>query len=288
MKAKLEQLSLESKNSSFLCYKVKVPFFDFLWHYHPEYELTYILKGKGKRFVGDSYENYEQGDLTLLGSMLPHTWVSEAGYHGGCEAIVIQFPKAFMEPLFQYPEMTDISLLLLKAKNGLLFQPPNDNLISLIKELITYKGVEAFAALIKLLQQLSGSLSTQLSSDHFKPLKGNENQQRINKVFTYIQENFSTKVSLTEASKIIYLSESAFCKFFKRVTGRTFSDYINEIRISKSCQLIVETDKPIELIAFETGFESQTYFNRIFLRKKGLTPMGYRQKNRFYSLNSLH
>lgn len=279
MKAKLEQLSLESKNASFLCYKVKVPSFDFLWHYHPEYELTYIVKGKGKRFVGDSYDNYESGDLVLLGPMLPHTWVSEANYHDGCEALVIQFPKEFIEPLFQYPEMAGIRFLLLKAKNGLLFQSPNAKVKSLLRNLVTYKGVDAFIGLIKLLQQLSCIRTKQLSSDHFKPLKGNENQQRINKVFIYIQENYIIKVSLRRAAELVYLSESAFCKFFKRITGKTFSDYVNEVRISKACELIMETDKPIELIAFEAGFESQTYFNRVFLRKKSISPKKFRDIN---------
>jgi len=279
MKAKLEQLSLESKEASFLCYRLRVPYFEFLWHYHPEYELTYIVKGKGRRFVGDSYEDFGPGDLALLGSLLPHTWVSEGNYSDSCEAVVIQFPTGFIEPLFQYPEMNNIRILLHKAKNGLYFQSADETVITLLKELVTLKGAAAFASLIKLLHQLSGSPSIQLSSDHFKPLKGNENQQRINKVFLYLQENYTGKVSLSHASEIVHLSESAFCKFFKRVTGRTFSDYVNEIRISKACELLIETDKSIELIAFETGFESQTYFNRIFLKKKFIRPGKFRNSD---------
>lgn len=279
MKAKLEQLSIENKNASFLCYEVKQPNFDFLWHYHPEYELTYILKGKGKRFVGDSYENYETGDMAMLGSMLPHTWVSDANDNDGCEALVIQFSTTFLTPLFQYPEMNDIRHLIQKAKNGLHFQASKGIDISLLKEIVTYKGAEALSALIKILNQLSNQPSRQLSSDHFHPLKKDETQLRINKVFIYIRENFPTKLSLKQASEMVHLSESAFCKFFKRVTGRTFSDYINEIRISRACELLLETDKPIELIAFETGFESQTYFNRIFLRKKTITPRQYRSNH---------
>lgn len=286
MKAKLEQLSLENKNASFLYYNVKVPAFEFLWHYHPEYELTYIVKGRGKRFVGDSYEDFESGDLVLLGPMLPHAWVSETNYKFDCEAIVIQFSQDFMKSLFQFPEINDIRDLLIKSKGGLNFRATDESVIFLIKQLITCKGADAFATFIKVLQQLSYSSSMPLSSDHFKLLKGNENQQRINKVFMYVQENYNTKISLTRASEIVHLSESAFCKFFKRVTGRTFSDYVNEIRISKACELLLESDKQIELISFETGFESQTYFNRIFLRKKGIRPMLYRQKTRFYNLNS--
>lgn len=280
MKAKLQQLSIESANASFLCYTVKVPTFEFQWHYHPEYELTYIVKGRGKRYIGDSYQDFDLGDLVLLFPMLAHTWVSETSYQDECEAIVVQFSNEFIETLFQYPEMSNIRGLFLRSKNGLHFNESNKKIILLLKELVEYKGVYAFTNFIKILHHLSDATSIQLSSDGFKLLKGNENQHRINKVLVYIQQNYARKVLIGQASDIVHLSESAFCKFFKRVTGRTFSDYVNEIRISKACELIIETDKPIEQIAYETGFESQTYFNRVFLRKKEISPKKFRSSNK--------
>lgn len=118
MRAKLELLSQKSNNRSFLCYEVKLPSFDFFWHYHPEYELTYIVKGSGKRLVGDSFENFHEGDLVLLGPSLPHTWFTEKKSKQNYKALVIQFSLNFMEPLLQYSEMADIKKLLKKRIKG--------------------------------------------------------------------------------------------------------------------------------------------------------------------------
>jgi AraC-like DNA-binding protein/mannose-6-phosphate isomerase-like protein (cupin superfamily) len=279
MKARLDQISITGNEQSFTGYRLNVPEFSFLWHYHPEYELTYIVKGKGKRFVGDSYQDFEPGDLVLLGSMLPHTWVSEASHHEKCEAIVIQFSSDFIEPLFRYAEINSIQELLQQSKTGLHFKQVKKDVLLLLEEIASNKGAIAFTSLIKVLHLLSPANYTPLSSEHFKAFKSSKNQQRINKVFLYVQQNYTGDVSLQNAAAMVHLSESAFCKFFKRISGKTFSDYVNEIRVAKACELLIETDKPIEQIAFETGFESQTYFNRIFLRKKASRPKDYRSRN---------
>lgn len=108
-------------------------------------------------------------------------------------------------------------------------------------------------------------------------MKGTENQQRINTIFQYVQQEFNETISLKKAASLIHLSESAFCKFFKRTSGKTFSDYTNEIRIAHACQLLIETDHPVSEVAFSSGFDSITYFNRVFLKKKGVRPMHYRR-----------
>ncbi|HRH50443.1 MAG TPA: AraC family transcriptional regulator [Panacibacter sp.] len=278
MRAKLEQLSLQRNNQSFLCYEVNVPGFAFLWHYHPEYELTFIVKGSGKRLVGDSYEQFSEGDLVLLGPNLPHSWVSEQIKKQNCQAIVIQFSTEFIAPLLQYQEMKDIEKLLSRAEKGLHFKRlKNKEIIQILHEIKDSKAVDAFTLLIQLLHKLSANTSIVLSSSEFKPLKGNQNQQRINKIFQFIQKGFREKISLQKAAALIHLSESAFCKFFKRACGKSFSDYVNDIRVSNACQLLIETDKPIAQIAFESGFESLTYFNRVFLKKKKVRPGEFRK-----------
>lgn len=278
MKSKLEQLSHKKDNQSFLCYEVNAPNFELHWHYHPEYELTYIVKGKGKRLVGDNYEPFAEGDLVLLGPNLPHTWITQRKRKENCRAIVIQFTRAFAEQLFQFPEMMAIEKLLAKATNGVKFyNSKNRNVGLLMQQMIDSSELIRFALFIQLLEQLLPVKSIPLASAKYKPMKGNENQQRLNKVFLYVEKEFKEVVSLKKAASIIHLSESAFCKFFKRASGKTFSDYTNEIRIGYACQLLIETDKPVSEIAFETGFESLTYFNRVFLKKKKITPRSYRK-----------
>jgi AraC-like DNA-binding protein/quercetin dioxygenase-like cupin family protein len=279
MRARLEQLSHRQNGQSFLCYRVSVPRAEFLWHYHPEYELTYIEKGKGKRLVGDSYENFEPGDLVLLGPLLPHTWVSEKGKNERCEAIVIQFSSAFIDTVLQFPEMAVIKKLLAASALGLHFKTVNEpSTIEAIQKMACCNGIEAFALFIKILHGLSQYKSQALATGLFKPLKGNEDEQRINKVLMYVQNNFKKSLSLAKAANLVHLSQSAFCKFFKLASGKTFSGYLNEIRIAHACQLLTETDKPISEIAFASGFESLTYFNRVFLKVKSCRPSYYRKR----------
>lgn len=278
MKPKLEQLTHRNNNRSFFSYEVSVPSFEFLWHYHPEYELTYIVKGKGKRLVGDVYEKFQEGDLVLIPPLLPHTWVSEKRGKENCRAIVIQFSVDFVEQLFQFPELACLKKLFANADRGLqLTIPKNHDLPLLLQKIVEGNELLSFTLLLQVLQQLTVKKPAPVVSVHFKPMKGNENQQRINKVFQYVQKEFAEHISLKKAASLIHLSESAFCKFFKRAGGKTFSDYTNEIRIAHACQLLIETDKPISEIAFNSGFDSVTYFNRVFLRKKKLRPLEYRK-----------
>jgi AraC-like DNA-binding protein/mannose-6-phosphate isomerase-like protein (cupin superfamily) len=279
MRPKLEQIAHRTHNQSFVCYEVKVPAFEFVWHYHPEYELTYIVKGSGKRLVGDSYENFEAGDVVLLGPMLPHTWVTEKKLQENCSAIVIQFTNSFAEQLLQFPEMSDIGKLFAKTCRGIRFySSKNKDFAVLLKKMIDSNDLMKLTLLIQVLQQLCNTKYATLSSAQYKIMKGNENQQRINKVLSYIQKDCKENITLHKAASLIHLSESAFCKFFKRATGKTFSDYTNDIRVANVCQLLIETDKPISEIAFGSGFDSLTYFNRIFLKKKKIRPGQWRKQ----------
>lgn len=168
--------------------------------------------------------------------------------------------------------------MLVKSERGLKFESSEMKyVVNVIEKISLSKGLDAFILLIELLKILSSAPKTVLSSTHFKPLKGNENHQRINAVFEYVQLSFKEKISLQKAASLIHLSESAFCKFFKRASGKKFSEYVNEIRLSHACKLLIETDKPIVQIAFDTGFESLTYFNRVFLKKKGIPPSQLRK-----------
>ena len=277
MKASLEIIHKREDGETFLWYQVKVSEAKFFWHYHPEYELTYIMKGDGKRLVGDSYESFREGDLVLLGPLLPHTWITERSKIRNCTAIVIQFSAGFIEPLLHYPEMLPIKKMLSKSNSGLHFiKPPQETVHLLKQKTLSHSSAESLSLFIQLLHNLTSIKTQPLSSTLFKQLKGNEDQSRINKVFHYINKDFTTQLSIKKAASLIHLSESAFCKFFKKVSGKTFSDYVNEMRIAYACSLLTETDKTIGQIAYSSGFDSLTYFNRVFLRKKRMTPRAYK------------
>jgi AraC-like DNA-binding protein len=277
MRAKLEQLPENALEHSFLCYEVNAPTFDFYWHYHPEYELTFILKGEGKRLVGDTYEVFKAGDTVLLPPLLPHTWISDKPQKGNCLAIVIKFSQTSMEQLCQLPELASFKKLLTTAARGLQFTSPKlKEVVPLLKLLLQGDALTKLTSLLQVLHTITQATAVPIASVLCKPLKGNENQQRLNTIFRYVEKEFRSTISLKKAASLIHLSESAFCKYFKRASGKTFSDYTNDIRIANACELLIETDKPINEIALQSGFESLSYFNRVFLAKKKQRPREYR------------
>jgi AraC-like DNA-binding protein len=295
MKPQFEDLGSRRGADSYVAYRYDTAFFPFLWHYHPEYELTLILEGSGERMVGDSHEYFQPGDLVLLGAGLPHTWVSAVP----SAAVVVQFSESFMAPLLRYPECARIRDLLARAAQGLVFPAQAAGVVragaraarraggvreaagvrEAIGRLPQSKAVGRITGLLEVLQTLAGAGAgaCALASPWFQPAAGKKAEGRIGKVFQFVHRHSAGTISLAEVAALINLSESAFCKFFKRTTGRTFSDYVADIRIGHACHLLTETDDTISAIAYQSGFDSLTYFNRVFLRKKGVRPREFRK-----------
>lgn len=281
MKPLLEDVSSKNGRFSFISFELVRPRLDFFWHYHPEYELTLIVKGKGRRLIGDSHESFSNGDLVLVGPNLPHTWVSDGSHKGKVEAIVIQFSTDLIGRFTGLNEFSSINRLLLHSKQGLSFDRRRSaEAIEQIRSLLKKNGVERITSLVHILQGLSEMRSQHLASALYQPLRGTDNENRINRVCKYVQKHIAEPLTIHKTAALIHLSPSAFCKFFKRITGKTFSDHVNEIRIGNVCRLLIETDKPVSSIAFETGFSTITYFNRVFLKKKMMKPSVYRRMYR--------
>lgn len=277
MKALLEDIDAKKGRHSFMAYCIYPSRFDFFWHYHPEYELTLILKGNGRRLVGDNHENFDSGDLVLIGPGLPHTWVSDSSLNGKPAAVVIQFSSTFIERFTELSELSAINTLLAQARQGISFKGKKSGaLIDQLKLLPDKSGVEKITGLLHILQELVKLKHASLASALYQPLKGKENANRINKVCQFVQKHATENMTIHKAAALIHLSPGAFCKFFKRITGKTFSDYVNDIRIANVCNQLIATDKQVAEIAYANGFETLTYFNRVFLKKKGIRPMQYR------------
>ena len=278
MKPVLETIAIENAIHAFA---FEMPFFEFKWHYHPEYELTLIVKGNGMRLVGDSYLPFQAGDLVLLGSGIPHTWESDSNSHDTVAAVVIQFSEDFIATFMNSEAFYKIKKLLQVSVRGLFF--PNQLTMEIEQKMMTIateKGVKQITALLNVLNDLAFENYQPLASAIYSPKNSKENETRINTVFNYIKQNAASTILLEQAAASVHLTIGAFCKFFKRMTGKTFSDYVNEIRIGNACTLITQTDKTIAQIAIESGFENQTYFNRVFLKKKNCTPKEFRMQLR--------
>lgn len=279
MKPFLEDIGKKRGQQDLIAFEIEQSKLEFFWHYHPEYELTLIESGKGNRMVGDSIETFEHGDLVLMGPGLPHTWVSDHTMIGKCKAVVIQFSAVFINRFTGIDEFSNISSLLNKSNLGIAFNENNtEHVNKLMMQLPAKIGMDRITIFLQLLDELSKLKTKPLASSYYQPLKGVENEKRINKVFQYIQKHATEPLTIQKAASVIHLTPSAFCKFFKRVTGKTFSDYVNDIRIANVCTQLIATDKQVAAIAYDNGFETLTYFNRVFIKKKGMKPSEYRKK----------
>lgn len=278
MKAELEKIAPGINKSVLVAYHMSLPFLEFYWHHHPEFELTYKINVSGKRIIGDSYKEFHPGDLVLIGSDLPHTWVSnKKAKKRSCNFVVIQFSASLFANFSSLTEFESITRLLQNCKYGLHFKK-SAPLKEMILALPNKTGFEKITDLISILGVLAKQKGVKLASSGYDISQAKNNEQRINKVCTYLEENFSKPISVSNAASIINISQSAFCKFFKRTTGKTFSDYLNDIRIGYACYQLLETDKQISEIARNAGYDSISYFNRVFTKKKNSSPGAFRKE----------
>lgn len=276
MKAILEDIPSKKGTASFYVSRNIVPSFEFKWHYHPEYELTYIVRGTGYRIVGNSHEQFLSGDLVLLGSNLPHTWWGKLDDNHSSEAVVIQFSKEFIEPFLSLNECQTVKKLLEKSSRGLKIEA-DEYLLGKITKLVEAKDFQSILQLLTILNELADKPSSILCAESYHNVISKKIESRINKICSYLQNHYQESISLKEVADIVHMSESNFCKFFRKSTSTTFSDYLNDLRITEACHLLLYTDDPINKVADSCGFESLSYFNRVFLRKKQMTPSQFRK-----------
>jgi AraC-like DNA-binding protein len=281
IKASYEVLQPASGHS-FLVRKFGKSAFDAPYHFHEEFELTYIVHGSGKRYVGSHMENFSSGDLVLLGSNLPHCWKLEqdAGVEDA-SAIVIQFSVNFMgEEFFNKPEMQNIKKLFQKSGSGISFHSGVRsaiirNMLLLTEEKSNFKML---ITLLEMLQRLAGTAEyTLLDQQRSVAERSRAEQERINPVFAYLVDNFRGQVSLDEASGIAHMTPNAFCKYFKKITRKTFMETVIEYRLNYATQQLIQTDKPISDISFESGFGDVSHFYKMFKTKMHQSPLNYRK-----------
>lgn len=282
MRARAQKVT-SSRQASF-SYRLKSSrSFPFKWHFHPEYELTLILESSGSRFVGDSNETYQDGDLVLLGPNLPHTWLSDPAAPRDLRhrAVVVHFAADFLGDAFSSsPEMAEISGLLKRAKRGVHFESPlRDEAAGTLLQMKKQEGLQRLISLLGLLQGLSPG-GRSLSSPAFVPSNRERDLRRIDKVCTFINERCHDRVSQPEAAAIAGMTPQAFSRFFRKTAGKTFVDYLAELRVSQACRLLIETDLSVVEISLRSGFNNLSNFNRRFRKFRKESPRQFRSAHR--------
>lgn len=273
-------------NNSFIARTDMVSHFYNKWHFHPELELTHIIHGKGNRFVGDNIDFFEDGDLVMIGSNLPHVWKNDISYFEGREdqiamANVIQFlPNFFGETFYNLKEIKNINFLFEKSQLGLKIVGTTRNIvIKLISQIFeTDSSLKRLCILLEILETIAISDEIQqLSSKGFVDAYQRLDTQRINKVYEFTINQYHRKILIDEVAVIANMSVSNFCKYFKSRTQKTYIQLLTEVRIGFACQMLIENRKSVQQIAFDCGFHNLSNFNRTFKIQKHQKPIEYKQ-----------
>ncbi|WP_027125080.1 AraC family transcriptional regulator [Gelidibacter mesophilus] len=255
--------------------------FDFPIHFHPEYELNFILNGKGvRRVVGTSMEEIDDIELVLVGPNLEHGWETHKCKSENIYEITIQFHEDLFNPrVLSLKNFAPIKDLFHKSKHGILFDGNTAmKLLPRIKGLTSTNGVTDFIKLVKLLEELADSKSQRLLSQNVVRDSEYENSDRIRKVQEFIKQNHSRKITLKEISTLVNMSQSSFNRFIKKRTGKTFIEYMNDKRIGQATELLIETDMSVGEIAYKSGFNNIANFNRLFKKLKNTSPSKFKSE----------
>lgn len=276
------------QNRTFQIMKVQEPYFFPSWHFHPEYEIMLVLEGTGIRFVGDSIERFQPGDLVFYGTNIPHLYRSDKAYYQKnsrliSQATVVYFKENFLgESFWDLPDITPVKKLFSHAKRGIKFKGKVRNeLRRQIHKLDDQKdGIERIIDLLTILKIMADTREYDLlSSSAFTKYVDEDDCERMNKVYQFIMDNYTTNPSLEEVSKIAHMSATAFCRYFKTHTNKTYTQFLNEVKIGNACKLLIDNELSISQICFEIGFNNFPHFNNQFKRIIGLTPRQYQHRH---------
>ena len=255
------------------------------WHAHEEYELHLIVETRGKAFVGNFIGNFEPGSLFLTGPNLPHNWVTDSVSSEKIEIrdMLVQFSQKSFEKLAEgFPEFSGIRKMLDLAASGILFKGFNATFARGHMEAIRDNtGPERILAFIRFLVRLNEHAEkVTLSETKLVNANGNSKYARIGNIIDHILENFSADLHAVDAAEMAGMSLTTFGRNFSSVTGHSFVEFVNRVRIGQACGMLYASDDQVTSICFDVGFKNVANFNRHFLKIKGMTPSIYRETAR--------
>jgi len=265
---------------------LREPHFEPHLHYHPEYQLFAVTDGTGTRFVGDRVQRFAPGDLVLTGPNMPHVWRSDEAYfqRGSglmTEGTVVYFRDVVLrDELLETQEGIRMRQLLERSASGLSFHgATRERVVAMLRAL---EGVEGFARILRLLEILDVlSLSDEyevLSRFRFPSPSHPRHHDRMDRVYAHLMGRFTESVRLAEVARVAGMTETAFCRYFREHTNRTFSRFVAELRVGYACRLLAEEETSIARVGIRCGYPTLSNFNRQFRDLVGLTPRQYRRK----------
>lgn len=278
MKAKLESITSDS-DSSFRILLTPNLNEIFYWHFHPEYEIVYVETESGFRYIGDHISKYEGSDIALIGPNIPHLNF-DYGVKATVETVVIQMKENFLgQDFFSLPEIAAIKTLFEKAKSGVAFYGETKKLAGeKLKQLTSLPHFEQLITLLQVFNLLANSNEIEIL--RARPITSAsmlKEQQRLQKVYHFIEANYQNEIDVNAVAKLCNLTTAAFCRYFKKSTHYTFTDFLNQFRINQSKKILLQ-DKNVTEACYESGFANISYFNKTFKKVTGENPSTYKKK----------
>ena len=271
-------------DNSFLIKYENFPHFRFPLHFHDEYEIVYIIKSFGKKFVGDSVEEFFAGDLSIFGSNLPHFYMSDQAFYRGdpnlsVNAIVVQFPKTyFPDSQLQWTEFGSVKKLLRSVSSGLTFSAESGAIGGkILQKMYQTSGIKRHLLFVKLIDYLGSSPSRNIAPSDYTNAMCDQGDARMAKIYKFATKNYNRKIALEEVASVAGMNVTAFCRYFRQKSGNTFAQFVNEQRISYACKFLKHGNQTIADICDEAGFNNVSNFNRQFKNIIGKSPSGYRK-----------
>ena len=280
------QILIPASDQSFIFYEEELPHFIVPWHYHHEIEILLVLKSTGTSYIGDSINAFGADDVCLIGENLPHWWKSDNEYllkgsNLNMKAHVIQFRKEIFESQFMpLPEMAPVRQLIERAQRGIRFLGKSRTKIGrMIQKIFREEGLKRIAGLLLLLEMMANEKEFEyLASVNFSKKLHNSDFQRFNKIHEYLIRHFSEPLRLEDVAAKAHMAPTAFCRYFKKRTGKNFSGFLNEFRVGHAKRMLAESKIKIAIIAQECGFNNLSNFNEQFKKITKITPKEYRER----------
>ncbi len=260
------------------------------WHYHNNFEISFILEGSGKRIVADSIEEFQPGDLVFIGRNLPHVWISDKETRTpssrSLEMVFLQFTSEIVSPqLLMLPEFQYIAKAMALSERGIQIVGQTLNEVSeLMLQLPYLKSFERVLHFFKLMDIIGRSQTNiQLASKEYLKMRFTTGNKRIAIIHEYLMNNYREQIDLSQLAGLVNMAEGSLCRFFRMNMGMTLFEYLNKLKVELACKLLMDKDLSILEVCLDSGFNNLSHFNKQFKKINGLPPSEYR--NRFKGLN---
>jgi AraC-like DNA-binding protein len=257
------------------------------WHYHSNYEISFITEGSGKRIVADSIEEFQPGDLVFIGRNLPHVWIADkearSPSNRTLEMVYLQFTSSALPPqILVLPEFCNIKRALDLSERGIQIVGNTLNEVSEIMLQLPYlKNFDRMLNFLRMMDAIGKSQSNiQLASKEYLKIRFSTGNKRIQTIHEFLMNHYKEDVNLENLAELVNMAEGSLCRFFKMQMGLTLFEYLNKLKIELACKLLMDDDLNIMEVCLDSGFNNLSHFNKQFRKINGVTPSEYRKRFR--------